>query len=246
MSTQDHPTSAIESVATNPSQAETHSTVNDTNASRREPTASSAGAAQLSGQQIGADIEKTKKEVLGALAYHPGFPKPGINFIDILPIFRNPSIFQSLLDVLAHEIAKSFPAGKPDVIVGLEARGFLFGPSLALRIGASFVPVRKAGKMPGHCLTATYEKEYGADAFQVQADGIQPGQKVLIVDDIIATGGSAYAAASLIDQCKGDLLGFLFMIEIGKLNGIQGLRNKLDKELGKFGDKPVVALVDAD
>jgi adenine phosphoribosyltransferase len=169
----------------------TSSSLTTANASRREPSSSTTGTSQLAGQQISsssASMDKTKKEVLDALQYHQGFPKPGINFIDILPIFRNPTIFASLLELLAHEIEKSFAPHKPDVILGLEARGFLFGPSLALRIGASFVPVRKEGKMPGQCLTATYEKEYGADVFQVQADGIREGQKVLIVDDIIATG----------------------------------------------------------
>ncbi|EEP77251.1 adenine phosphoribosyltransferase 1 [Uncinocarpus reesii 1704] len=112
---------------------------------------------------------------------------------------------------------------KPDVIVGLDARGFLFGPSLALRLGASFVPVRKQGKLPGPVETQAYEKEYGTDYFQIQADAIKPGQKVIVVDDIIATGGSASAAGSLVQKLGGDLLGFVFMLELDFLKGREKL-----------------------
>ncbi|KAL9081214.1 MAG: hypothetical protein Q9157_000189 [Trypethelium eluteriae] len=106
-----------------------------------------------------------------------------------------------------------------DVIVGLEARGFLFGPSLALRLGAAFVPVRKLGKLPGPTQTAPFKKEYGEDFFQIQADAIKPGQKVVIVDDIIATGGSAAAAGSLVRQLGGVLLGYMFLLELDFLKG---------------------------
>lgn len=133
-------------------------------------------------------MEKTKQLVISALQYHPDWPTPGVNFIDILPIFRNPAIFASLLDVLIYQIEETFPSNKPEVVVGLDARGFLFGPTLALRLGVPFVPVRKSGKMPGICFTEGYEKEYGRDEFQIQADSIQKNQKVLIVDDILATG----------------------------------------------------------
>jgi adenine phosphoribosyltransferase len=111
-------------------------------------------------------------------------------FEDILPIFANPQLHEGLLRGLELSIEQQFGASgaKPDVVVGLDARGFLFGPSLALRLGASFVPVRKRGKLPGPCETAEYKKEYGSDFFQMQADAIKSGQKVLIVDDIIATG----------------------------------------------------------
>jgi len=110
------------------------------------------------------------------------------------------------------------------VIVGLDARGFLFGPTLALRLGAGFVPVRKAGKLPGKIETAEYEKEYGTDTFAMQADAIRAGQKVLIVDDLIATGGSASAAETLVQKCGGILVGFVFIIELTFLKG----RHKLN------------------
>jgi len=126
---------------------------------------------------------------------------------------------------------------KPDIIVGLDARGFLFGPSLALRVGAGFVPVRKKGKLPGPTETASFEKEYGEDFFQMQNDAIQEGQKVIVLDDIIATGmqqnllkcqgciltfapgGSAAAAGSLVEKLGGRLLGYVFLLELDFLQG---------------------------
>ena len=110
------------------------------------------------------------------------------------------------------------------MIVGLDARGFLFGPTLALRLGAGFVPVRKAGKLPGHIETAKFDKEYGTDTFAMQTDAIKPGQKVLVVDDLIATGGSAAAAGTLVEKCGGQLLGYIFIIELTFLNGRDKLK----------------------
>jgi len=112
----------------------------------------------------------------------------------------------------------------PDVIVGLDARGFLIAPTLALRAGCKFVPVRKAGKLPGKLETVTYEKEYGLDSFAIQTAAIKPGDKVLVVDDLIATGGSAAAAGELVKKCGGHLLGYIFIIELTSLQG----RDKLD------------------
>ncbi|KAK0731363.1 phosphoribosyltransferase-like protein [Lasiosphaeris hirsuta] len=182
-------------------------------ASGGQPAAAAAAAAELA---------STKIKLLGALKTFPDFPIPGINFIDILPLFQDPAIHLALLRALELQVLES--AVKPDVIVGLDARGFLFGPSLALRLDASFVPVRKQGKLPGPCVTAAYEKEYGTDYFQMQEGAIKPGQKVLVVDDIIATGGSAAAAGSLVKMLEGDLVGYLFILEIPFLQG----RDKLD------------------
>lgn len=124
-----------------------------------------------------------------SLRQFPDFPSPGILFEDILPIFNDPTLHESLIRALQLHIENHYGSkSKPDVIVGLEARGFLFGPSLALRLGAGFVPIRKKGKLPGPTETASYKKEYGEDYFQIQADAIRQGQKVIIVDDIIATG----------------------------------------------------------
>lgn len=124
-----------------------------------------------------------------SLRQYPDFPSPGVLFEDILPIFADPLLHKSLVRALELHVTESYGQKQtPDVIVGLEARGFLFGPSLALKVGAGFVPVRKQGKLPGPTETAVFQKEYGKDFFQIQSDGIKPGQRVLIVDDIIATG----------------------------------------------------------
>ena len=136
-----------------------------------------------------AELASLKIKLKSSLRQFPDFPEPGILFEDILPIFADAELHEGLVRALQIAVEKTFSsAGKPDVVVGLDARGFLFGPSLALRLGAAFVPVRKRGKLPGPCETAEYQKEYGSDFFQMQADAIKKGQKVLIVDDIIATG----------------------------------------------------------
>ncbi len=146
-------------------------------ASRGQSAAAAAGASELA---------RTKITLTGALKTFADFPIPGIQFVDILPLFQDPTVHGALLRALELQVLEF--GAKPDVVVGLDARGFLFGPSLALRLNASFVPVRKQGKMPGPCVTAAYEKEYGTDFFQMQEGAVKPGQKVLVVDDIIATG----------------------------------------------------------
>jgi adenine phosphoribosyltransferase len=156
-------------------------TITDQDDPGRQPPAAPSAAAELA---------RVKISLHGALARYPDFPIPGISFIDIMPLFLNPATHADLLRCLELQVrAMVGPSGRlPDVLVGLEARGFLFGPSLALRLGAAFVPVRKKGKLPGPCVTASYQKEYGADEFQMQRGAIRPEQTVLVVDDIIATG----------------------------------------------------------
>ncbi|KAF2119616.1 adenine phosphoribosyltransferase 1 [Lophiotrema nucula] len=184
------------------------------NASQGRQSSSSASAA--------AELARLKISLRNAIRQFPDFPSPGILFEDILPIFADPSLHEALVRALELHVSQSYE--KPDVVVGLDARGFLFGPSLALRLGAGFVPVRKQGKLPGPCETAGFQKEYGEDFFQMQADGVKPGQKVLVVDDIIATGGSAAAAGSLVKKLGGTLLGYVFILELDFLQG----RAKLD------------------
>lgn len=148
-------------------------------ASRGQPAAAAAAATELAGAKVA--ITKT-------LRRFADFPIPGIDFVDIMPLFHDPAAHVTLLRALELQVAELFPGSKPDIVVGLDARGFLFGPAMALRLGAGFTAVRKKGKLPGPCVTAEYVKEYGKDLFQMQEDGIAKGQKVLIVDDIIATG----------------------------------------------------------
>jgi len=171
-----------------------------------------------------ADVELVRS----LLVPHVDFPKKGIVFLDMFPIMRNPLAFETLLTHLLHHITSStLPtaggAKKIDVIVGLDARGFLLGPIIALRLGAAFVPVRKRGKLPGSCVTATYEKEYGADSFEMQSDAIVPGDNVIIIDDLIATGGSAKAAGSLVHQLGGKILEYVFVVGLTFLKGHEQL-----------------------
>lgn len=186
-------------------------------ASRRQPPSAATTSAELA---------RAISTLRASLRSFQDFPIPGIVFVDIMPLFADPKAHVVLLDALEMQVRQQAAAagGMPDVIVGLDARGFLFGPGLALRLGVGFAAVRKKGKLPGPCVTAEYVKEYGTDFFQMQEDAIKEGQKVLVVDDIIATGGSAKAAADLVHKCNGTVLGFLFILEIPGLNG----RDKLN------------------
>ncbi|KAH7887819.1 adenine phosphoribosyltransferase [Phlebopus sp. FC_14] len=154
------------------------------------------------------------------------FPKKGINFLDIFPILRNPLAFETLITHFVHHITstRSNPDAKIDVVVGLDARGFLLGPIVALRLGAAFVPVRKKGKLPGQCIACQFDKEYGKDAFEMQEDAIQQGQNVIIIDDLIATGGSAKAAGELVKKRGAKIIECLFIIEL------VGIRQDWDNE----------------
>ncbi|OAL22835.1 hypothetical protein AYO22_06743 [Fonsecaea multimorphosa] len=208
-------------------------------AARSEPNAT-ASTSQLARPEA---LSELKARIKAGLKTYPDFPKvrnppwpleafvlsawvkKGILFEDILPLFASHTLHEDLIRAFELQIAESLgPNNIPDVIVGLDARGFLFGPTLALRFGAGFVPVRKAGKLPGEIETAEYQKEYGTDTFAMQTCAIQPGQKVLVVDDLIATGGSAAAAGTLVEKCGGHLLGYIFIIELTFLNG----RDKLN------------------
>ncbi|TFK75987.1 adenine phosphoribosyltransferase [Pluteus cervinus] len=166
-----------------------------------------------------ADIEYLRKRLVA----HPDFPKKGISFLDIFPLLRDPQAFETLITHLVHHVTSNTvgksTSGKIDVVVGLDARGFLLGPIIALRLGAAFVPVRKRGKLPGACVSATYEKEYGTDSFEVQSDAIQKGQTVVVIDDLIATGGSAKAAGELVQKLGGVTLEYLFIVELVFLKG---------------------------
>ncbi|KAF2707971.1 adenine phosphoribosyltransferase [Pleomassaria siparia CBS 279.74] len=196
----------------------------DTPATSAHPSSSNASQTRLaaSGAASSAELASLKIKLKAALRQFPDFPSPGILFEDILPIFADPTLHLALVRALELHVAQLNE--KPDIVVGLDARGFLFGPSLALRLGAGFVPVRKQGKLPGPCETAGYEKEYGTDFFQMQSDAVKAGQKVLVVDDIIATGGSAAAAGSLVKKLGATLIGYVFMLELDFLKG----RDKLD------------------
>ncbi|KAM3160546.1 Adenine phosphoribosyltransferase [Lachancea thermotolerans] len=164
------------------------------------------------------------QELRSALHQYPNFPSKGILFEDFLPIFRSPQLFGKLVKAFKTHFEEKFAGVKIDYIVALEARGFLFGPAVALEIGAGFVPVRKQGKLPGECLHATYVKEYGNDVFDIQVESIPEGSNVVIMDDIIATGGSALAAGELIEKLGANLLEYAFFMELDFLKGREKLQ----------------------
>jgi adenine phosphoribosyltransferase len=145
----------------------------------------------------------------------PDFPKPGIVFKDLMPLVADPVYFRETIDRL-EELAKP---KRPDIILGAEARGFIFGGALADRIGCGFVPARKPGKLPWETVEATYELEYGTDSLQVHADAIGEGTRVIVHDDVLATGGTAKAKTELVEQLGGEVVGLLFVVELAFLNG---------------------------
>jgi adenine phosphoribosyltransferase len=145
----------------------------------------------------------------------PDFPKPGINFFDITTLLKDPAGLQATIDSLA----APYESANIDVVVGIESRGFILGAAVAQRIGAGFIPVRKPGKLPAKAIKEIYELEYGKDALEIHADAIEEGQRVLIVDDVLATGGTAAAATRLVRQLGGELLGLAFLIELTFLDG---------------------------
>ena len=161
----------------------------------------------------------------------PDFPKPGILFRDITTLLRNPEGLRYTIDTLTQQCRD---AGlEAEYVVGMESRGFLIGPPLAYQLGAGFIPVRKPGKLPAAVHTVEYELEYGMDQLEVHQDAFHPGSRVLIVDDLIATGGTAAATAKLVQQIGCELVGFGFIIELRDLGGRQQLP-----------DLPVVTLVE--
>jgi adenine phosphoribosyltransferase len=149
----------------------------------------------------------------------PDFPKPGILFRDITTLLQNAEGLNYVIDRLAADYANQ----GIDYVVGMESRGFIFGTPLAYKLGAGFVPVRKPGKLPAPTYSMDYELEYGTDRLEIHQDAFEPGSRVLVVDDLIATGGTAAATAKLIAQCDCTLSGFGFIIELTALNGRQYL-----------------------
>ena len=151
----------------------------------------------------------------------PDFPKKGILFYDITTLLKDKLGFARLIDALSeHYIGRDI-----DLVLGMEARGFIFGPALAYRLNAGFVPVRKPGKLPAETVKISYELEYGSNALEVHKDAVQKGQRILIVDDLLATGGTAVATADLASQLGAQIAGLGFVVELDFLKG----REKLGK-----------------
>jgi adenine phosphoribosyltransferase len=145
----------------------------------------------------------------------PDFPKPGILFYDITTLLKDKTGNAQLIDAFAQYYIDK----KVDLVLGIEARGFIFGPALAYRLNAGFVPVRKPGKLPADTLTIKYDLEYGSDSLQIHKDAILPGQRVIIVDDLLATGGTMLATVDLVKQMGGEIVGVAVAIELDFLKG---------------------------
>jgi len=155
-----------------------------------------------------ADLKRLIREV-------PDFPKPGILFYDITTLLKDPAGLRAVID----ELKDHYRDAKVDVVLGIEARGFIFAPALAYALGAGFVPVRKPRKLPAECVTVTYDLEYGTDSLQMHRDALDGGNRVLIVDDLLATGGTAAAAARMVREAGGTVAGMGFVVELTFLHG---------------------------
>ena len=154
------------------------------------------------------DLERKIRDI-------PDFPKPGIVFKDIMPLLADPEAFRTAVDGLA-EFARP---RRPDLVMGAEARGFILGGALALELGCGFVAARKPGKLPWETVSAEYELEYGTDSLELHADAISEGARVLIHDDLLATGGTAHAKVELVEKLGGVVVGIAFVIELAFLHG---------------------------
>jgi adenine phosphoribosyltransferase len=152
----------------------------------------------------------------------PDFPKPGINFYDITTLLKDKAGLKQTIDLLCQH----YQNDHPDIVLGIEARGFIFAPAIAYALGAGFVPVRKPKKLPAACDSVEYTLEYGTDILEIHRDAIEPGQRVLIVDDVLATGGTAAAVMRLTEKLGGQIVGLGFVIELDFLHGRDKLKGQ--------------------
>ncbi|HEX5709461.1 MAG TPA: adenine phosphoribosyltransferase [Pyrinomonadaceae bacterium] len=160
----------------------------------------------------------------------PDFPKPGINFYDITTLLKHPEGLRRTIDALSEE----FKDERIDTVIGVEARGFIFAPALAYHLGAGFVPVRKPRKLPAECASISYDLEYGQDTLEIHRDAVGAGHRVLIADDLLATGGTAEAVVRLVEQLGGEVAGLVFVVELEFLPGRQRLEGYDVRSLIKY------------
>lgn len=161
----------------------------------------------------------------------PDWPKPGVTFRDVTPLLGDPEAFAAVVDAMA---AASAELGPVDAVLGIEARGFIVGAPVALKLQAGFVPVRKVGKLPADTLEASYELEYGSATVEMHADALNPGDRVLVVDDLLATGGTLAAAAGLVEQAGASVAGHVVAIELPALGGRERLGDVPLRSLATF------------
>ncbi|HYY58165.1 MAG TPA: adenine phosphoribosyltransferase [Pyrinomonadaceae bacterium] len=160
----------------------------------------------------------------------PDFPKPGINFYDITTLLKQPDGLRRTVDALAAQ----FEGVKVDTVIGIEARGFIFAPALAYHMGAGFVPVRKPRKLPAKCASISYDLEYGQDTLEIHRDAVGPGHRVIIADDLLATGGTARAVVDLVEDLDGTVAGLVFVVELEFLPGRKRLEGYDVRSLIKY------------
>ena len=170
---------------------------------------------------MGGFFMKTNKYLAESIRSIPNFPKPGILFRDITTLIKDKEAFKESVEL----IARKFTQEKIDYVVGVEARGFIFGGALATRLNVGFIPIRKKGKLPAKTKGITYNLEYGTDTLEIHQDALNPGDKVLIIDDLLATGGTVRAAADLVEAQGAKVLGLAFVIELVDLKGREKLKN---------------------
>jgi adenine phosphoribosyltransferase len=164
------------------------------------------------------DARELKKHIVEV----PDFPKPGISFKDITPVLKTPEAYKFVIDRMYDE----YKDAGVDLVLGIESRGFFFGSPLALKLGKGFIPVRKPGKLPRERISASYALEYGVDALEVHRDAIRNGQKCVIIDDVLATGGTIAACAQLVRKLGGEVVGIGFLMELTFLMGRQKLEGE--------------------
>jgi len=169
--------------------------------------------------EVGRETAELARRARAAVRDVPDFPKPGITFKDITPVLADGLLFR---DLIAH-FAKVYAGESIAAVVGIESRGFIIGAPLALALGAGFIPIRKPGKLPHTTVREDYALEYGFDALEAHADALQPGDRVLVVDDVLATGGTAAAAVRLVERLGGNVVAACFLLEIAHLGGRQRL-----------------------
>jgi adenine phosphoribosyltransferase len=162
----------------------------------------------------------------------PDFPKPGILFYDITTLLKNPQGLKTVID----RMAEAFQDDRIDTVIGMEARGFIFAPALAYHLGAGFVPVRKPNKLPAEVEKYSYDLEYGSDSLEIHKDAVGEGHNVLIVDDLLATGGTAHAVVQLVERLGGKVVGLSFVVELEFLNGRDKLAGYEIASLLKYQD----------
>jgi len=150
----------------------------------------------------------------------PDFPKPGILFYDITTLLKDRTGFKNVIDAMSEQIAPH----RPELVLGIEARGFIFAPALAYNLGAGFVPVRKPNKLPAETERVTYDLEYGTDTLEIHKDAVKPNSRVVIADDLLATGGTAAAAVRLAEKLQGKVVGVTFVVELEFLKGRERLK----------------------